>query len=254
MRLTDDALVGESRAKNHDSWMPWAACRQGVCGRDWAEEWLSELAPMGLPASDFVLNAVTKDGCKWLPRIAEHPDANAMLRLLLTMPPHNMAACDAATFDVHGLKKLYPTMGIQLKAVGALTDERSIERLGHWAKNSSMPDLYNDEACVAELHTRSVIAKAVGSGWKPAAFGCVPEAIPGSSVSTSSPSVVKFPMAAYKTDGGLVHLVEVPPWATCKSFKCGYVGERKDVTFKDLMDLADDAKWCALCGRVYQAG
>ena len=44
IRLTEDALAGESRAKNHMNWMPWTAFRAGICGRDWASEGLTELA------------------------------------------------------------------------------------------------------------------------------------------------------------------------------------------------------------------
>ena len=65
-------------------------------------------------------------------------------------------------------------MAIQLKAVGTIQDERGVERLCHWAENSSMPDAYNNEACVAELHTRAVVANAVNVGWRQATFGNVP--------------------------------------------------------------------------------
>jgi len=37
-----------------------------------------------------------------------------------------------------------------------------------------MPDNYNSEECVAELHTRSVVAPAVRDGWRPSARGSIP--------------------------------------------------------------------------------
>ena len=254
MYLTDDALVGESRAKNHDSWMPWAAYRIGVCGRDWAKDWLYELSMVGLPGEDFVLNASTRDGCRWLPRVAEHPDANAMLRLLLTLPPHDLSVNEASSFGFHGLKKLYPTLGIQLKAIGAITDERGIERLGHWAKNSSMPDLYNDEQCVAELHTRSIVAKAVLGGWRPAAFGCVPMPVSSSSnAATSSTSSRTLPMAVARKSSKWHFIIEFPKTA-CGKLDCGINGERGGLTFRKISEVTADAKWCPTCANMFVGG
>ena len=257
--MTDDALMGESRAKNHDQWLPWAAVRKGICGRDWALEWLAELAAADLPREDFILNAASRSGAAWLSRIAEHPDANAMLRLLLTLPPHCLPASEASRYAFHGLKQLYPTCGIQLKAVGVLTDERGVERLGHWKKNSAMPDAYNSEECVAELHTRSVVANAVLDGWRPAARGSLPAtpvfrtAAPGTPLpcTASSSKPTTLPCAVFTGAKRLVHVVETPPFTLCKTWRCGFENEINGIEYVEFGDIPEDMVWCRTCGKSF---
>ena len=247
MQLTREALVGESRAKNHAHWMPWAAVRMGICGSDWAASWTSQLGAAGLPGPDYILNAATRDGTRWLPRVAQHADANRMFNLLLTLPPHSLEPSEAASFNCHGLKKLYPTMGIQLKAVGTITDERGVERLGHWTKGSAMPDVYNDESCVAELHTRSVIASAVNDGWTPAAFGCIPATPISRATSSSAPLRRCLPLAVTTLKSPKMHIVDEPPWTACRKLRCGYPDDDNKNTFLNIDDVHADAVWCKIC-------
>ena len=247
MKLTAEALVGESRAKNHAQWMPWAAVRAGVCGCDWAPAWITQLAAAGLPGPDFVLNAATRDGTRWLPRVAQHADANSMLGLLLTLPPHSLEAREAASFNFHGLKKLYPTLAIQLKAVGTITDERGVERMGHWAKGSNMQEVYNDEACVAELHTRSVIADAVNDGWTPAAFGCIPATPTSRATASSAPPARRLPLAVSFHKSVKIHIVDEPPWTSCRRYRCGYPEDDVKIKFMNIGEVKADAKWCMTC-------
>jgi len=249
LRLTHDAIVGESRAKNHLKWLPWAACRRGISKTDWAAEWLEQLKLAGLPGSDFVLNGASTDGGKWLTRIAEHRDANAMYQMLLTLDPIGMSVEEASLHNFHGLKRLYPTMGIQLKAVGSITDERGIERLGHWSKNSDMPEAYNSESCVAELHTRSVIANAIRSGWKPAEFGCVP-VVPVITCATSS-SFSRRGSGPYAVSSGTsrrFHIVEDGPFTACGKLRCGTMDFPEPLmNFIEIADFNDNTTLCKFC-------
>ena len=258
LKLTDDAITGESRAKSHFEWLPWAACRRGITGRDWAAEWLEELARSGLPGPDFAVNAPSTDGRRWMPRIAEHQDGNRMLRLLLTMPPIGLQPSKAARYCFHGLKRLYPTMGIQLKSVGTLVDERGVERLGHWSKNSNMPETYNDELCVAELHTRTVVADAVQSGWRPAPFGCVPQTPARGAFGPHAPlSPLQRrprdspPMAVLGGSKEKVHLVEAGRKKTiCKRWRCGAPEKPTNgAKFMEIVDVDPGAVWCKLCSK-----
>ena len=43
MRLTKDAVVGETRMNNHLSWVQWAIQLIGLSGVDWITPWLSAL-------------------------------------------------------------------------------------------------------------------------------------------------------------------------------------------------------------------
>ena len=250
LSLTDEAIVGESRAKSHNEWLPWACCRIGLAGIDWASRWMEQLVLAGLPAADFVTNAATRDGKAWLNRVADHPDANAMLQLLLTLPPHNMDAGEACKRDFHGLKRLYPTLGIQLKAVGTISDERGIERLGHWAKGSAMPEAYNNELCVAELHTRSVVSEAIRGGWQPAAFGCIPRAPKARAASSSGSANLAYPLAV-RRKSGKVHVLCEPPTTVCRMWECGSPDDETDVIFMQIGDVPADSSWCKTCSRAY---
>ena len=60
MRLTKDALTGESRMKNHLSWVQWAIPLLGLSGTDWITPWLAALTKCGLPGPDFINGASQK--------------------------------------------------------------------------------------------------------------------------------------------------------------------------------------------------
>ena len=94
------------------------------------------------------------------------------------------------------------TAGTQLASQGLL-ENSALETLGHWEKGSKMPVVYNSAACVTELQTRSVIAEALRSGWRPASDGNLPApATPMMERSTmprTPTATVAVPKAAAKT-------------------------------------------------------
>ena len=160
-----------------------------------------------------------------------------------------MLVAEVSRHNFHGFKSLYPTMGIQLKAVGSITDERGLERLGHWSKNSDMPEAYNSEACVAELHTRSVIANAIRSDWKPAQFGCVPE-IPIITCATSSSSARRGsgPYAVTSGTSRRFHIVETGPFTASGKLRCGSMDfPEPQMTFIEISDSRDNVVLCKTC-------
>ena len=173
-----------------------------------------------------------------------------MLKILLTLPPISLPPSEAAEYCFHGLKKLYPTMGIQLESVGSISDERGIERLGHWSKNSAMPETYNDEACVAELHTRSIIADAVNSGWQPAKHGCIPQ----------TPRVAAAHAAVgcifvVKKKGGAAHVWVDGEMSACDRVRCGFPdAPAAGMVFTKMQETPDNAMLCKLCSKVFKKG
>ena len=69
--LTVDALIGvcwKMKKKRHQT--PWAALRCGFTDCDWAGQWVAELEDAELPADDYVLRAVSRDGARFTPRSA----------------------------------------------------------------------------------------------------------------------------------------------------------------------------------------
>ena len=65
------------------------------------------------------------------------------------------------------------TVAAQLSSMNVIS-EASLERIGHWGKNSSMPKLYDAESCVTELQTRQSVVDAVRTGWRPVPDGNLP--------------------------------------------------------------------------------
>ena len=111
-----------------------------------------------------------------------------------------------------------------------------------------MPEVYNDEACVAELHTRAIIAGAVNDGWSPAAHGCIP-ATPGARLTTSSSSSsLRVVLAVASVRSSKTHIVDKPPWTACRRFRCGHPDEdNENIKFMAIADVAEDAEWCKTC-------
>jgi hypothetical protein len=169
IRLTEDAIMGESLLKGRPTWTKWAASRTGLTVNDWAAPWLEELASCDLPGPDYIILAPNATLDAWLPRPAEYRDFSRALHLLL-MIYCGESPNSVVDYTPHGCRHVMVTAGTQLVAQGLLKTS-SLETLGHWEKGSKMPGLYNSAACVTELQTRSTIAETLRTGWRPATDG-----------------------------------------------------------------------------------
>ena len=172
LRLSEDAILGESLLKGKPVWTKWAASRMGMVVDDWAGTWIDELHAVGLPGPDYLVKApnATLDG--WINRPATYHDFSRSLHLLLMVYAGETPET-VVNFTPHGCRHVQVTAGAQLASQGLLTD-RSLETLGRWEKGSKMTGKYDAAACVTELQTRKTISDALRSGWRPAADGCLP--------------------------------------------------------------------------------
>jgi hypothetical protein len=181
IHLTIDALIGVCwKMKKKQCQVPWAAIRAGFTHTDWAGHWVAELEEAFLPAEDFVLRAVSRNGCRFTPRMSCFNDAMAMMRSLLILG--GMEADVALQFTLHSWRHLLPTAARQLR----LSDSDQVE-IGHWTTGSAMPRRYDSAACVTELTAKAAILEAVGRGWALADPGCVAALPPPADVRCSLP-------------------------------------------------------------------
>ena len=117
-----------------------------------------------------------------------------------------------------------------------------------------MPEAYNSESCVAELHTRSIIANAIRSGWKPAEFGCVP-VVPVISCATSSSFSRRGdgPYAVASGTSRRYHIVEDGPYTACGKLRCGTLDFPEPMMkFMEIADFKDDTVLCKFCVELSQ--
>ena len=175
LHLAADALMGESLLKGRATWTKWAAARKGLAVDDWAAPWMEELFSCGLPGADFIVLAPNSTLDEWLPRPAEYRDFSRALHLLL-MLYGGESPRSVIEFTPHSCRHVQVTAGAQLASRGFL-DKASLDTLGHWEKGSKMPERYDSASCVTELQTRSTIADALRTGWRPSADGNLPAPI-----------------------------------------------------------------------------
>ena len=76
-------------------------------------------------------------------------------------------------FTLHGCRHVQVTAGAQLASQG-LSEKSSLDILGRWEKGSKMPERYDSASCVTELQTRTTIAEALRTGWRPSDDGSLP--------------------------------------------------------------------------------
>ena len=195
LRLSDDAILGESLLKGKPVWTKWAASRIGMVIDDWAGIWVDELHSCGLPGPDFLVKAPNAALDGWINRPATYDDFSRSLHVLL-MVYGGESPETVIEFTPHGCRHVQVTAGTQLASQGLIT-ERSLESLGHWEKGSKMTGKYDAAACVTELQTRKTISDALRTGWRPAADGCLPApatpamqhiAFPGTPIRAMAPS------------------------------------------------------------------
>jgi len=161
MRLTKDALTGESRMKSNRCCIQWAIPLIGLSGTDWITPWLQALTDCGLPGRDFIALGLRKNGSEWGKHPAEYCDMEMMYHYIL-MNELRLTAKDAAEYSIHGLKHFLITAATQLEV-----ERTTIEKLGHWHHGSKMPDKYNQSKCVQELSCRTKIQQQFLVGWRP---------------------------------------------------------------------------------------
>ena len=236
--LTKDALSGQSVMKNKKFvWTQWFCARRGLVS-DWAALWMLELKKEGLPGADFVLWACNGSCDQWLDRPASYPDLRRGLHFLL----HNCCGFsieEAIEYNPHSFRHFLVESGQQLRTLKVCSEE-DLERLGHWAKGSSMPQSYDNAAGVSELQARYTIIGALQSGWRPAGQGELPQ----HPSSFSVPELVPVGHIARK----MRHLVKPCAAVTvCGMWQCG----SRDLPGKDALygDVPSDFKPCKVCVR-----
>ena len=155
-------------------WTPWFCSRQGLKG-DWAVTWFTTLTSQALPGPDFILFAPNSSFDAWLGRPAEYADIRRSLHFII----FTFLGYDAETaveFNPHSFRHFLVESGQQLRALKVCTDT-DLEKLGHWAKRSSMPNTYDNAAGTSELSDRYTVIGALKSGWRPARQGELPTRI-----------------------------------------------------------------------------
>ena len=172
LAIIGEALSGVSRMKTKKHWTKWFAHKTGFSGREWATQWLAELAENALPGPDFVIKAPNFSGDARLERPADYGDVRRMLHMML-MFYMDVKAEDAVTYNPHGFRHVLVTAGQQLKAYGIVSEE-DLDRLGHWSKGSAMPRNYDAEAGVSEMGVRTALLQQIRQGWRPAGEGSLP--------------------------------------------------------------------------------
>ena len=172
LKLTDDAIMGESLLKGKRTWTEWAAARQGFFCDDWAGPWLMELKRCGMPGHDFLIRAPNSTLDRWLSRPATYADFNRAWHLLL-MVYGGESPQTVVEYTPHGCRHIQVTAATQLAAQGLLGDT-ALEAIGHWERGSKMPRHYDTAKCVTELQARKSVTDAVRSGWRPAEDGNLP--------------------------------------------------------------------------------
>ena len=215
LSLTKDAITGRAFMKNKKVWTTWFCSREGLCG-DWAEPWLAELAKEGLPGPDFLLWAPNTSYDGWLQRPAEYHDLRRGLHFLL----HNclaMSVQDSVVYNPHSFCNFLIESGQQLRALKVCSTD-DMERLGRWAKGSSMPDTYDNASGVSELMARHTVLNALRSGWRPVPEGNLPNRV--SQCASLSGKVAPTQVAHIGTR--MIHIKDASSNKTvCRMWTCG---------------------------------
>ena len=173
LRLTADAIAAESLTKNKHVWTKWFCSGVGVQG-DWATKWMEALACEGLPGQDYILLAPNASFDAWLDRPAEYSDIRRALHFIYHVYC-GMGLDKAAAYNPHGFRHFMVEAGQQLRSLN-ICSSAGVERLGHWAKGSAMPQTYDSTSGVSELQDRHIVLKSLRSGWRPAQEGELPKA------------------------------------------------------------------------------
>ena len=238
LELGADAIMGEALMKNKSKWTKFFCNRFGLLG-DWASLWLHELNREGLPCNDFVLYAPCTSFDGWSTRIAEYHDVRRALHFMLHMEL-GMPMEEAVTFNPHSFRHFLVVAGQQLRSLNVLGPE-DLEKLGHWARGSNMPNTYDTTAGVSELKARCVILDAFRRGWAPSLEGELPKPIP-----EVPPRPRLLPVAYSKTRN--IHLRrEDMSVSLCTYWSCGKPGSPSEGAIFD--DIPADWGRCQNCIR-----
>ena len=167
-------VTGLGRFKGVKHWKRWAFPITSYGDVPWVTPWQRALASANLPGVDFIFNGVTSTMDGWKTTPARYGDLNTAFRALLMLPPVSLSAVEALMYTVHGLKHFEITAATQMRL-----HPETINDLGHWAPNSTMPRRYNQAKCVMENVHRKEIVETIRGGWRPVAAGMMPEPLPG---------------------------------------------------------------------------
>ena len=201
--------------KNKKVWVKWFANRHGLIG-DWAETWVQELKDEGLPGKDFVLLAPNTSYDERIQHPAEYQDLRRGLHFLLHVSL-DLSVEDSVMYNPHCFRHFLIESGQQLRAMKVCSTD-DMERLGRWAKGSSMPDTYDNALGLSELMARHTVLQELRRGWRPAAEGELPA--PRSAASSTRSTSSTSPVAHAGTKMVHIKMREVGK-TKCGMWSCG---------------------------------
>ena len=108
----------------------------------------------------------------WLDRPAEYQDVRRSLHFILYMHC-GYSLSGAIMFNPHSMRHFLMESGQQLRAMDVCSSD-DLERLGRWAKGSSMPETYDNQAGVSDLMARHKVLEEIRKGWRPVESGNLP--------------------------------------------------------------------------------
>ena len=179
----------------------WGAPRIGPGGTDWGAAFYNVWTQVARP-----------DGCDWLlPAAAKCPrgqrftldmdfdlskkatfnSALAMFRCLLRGPGLNYDTAESQKYAFHSLRAWLDTA---LRQAGFSEDECTLAL--HWAKNSTMPRLYDRAAITSEVSVKARLMAGYQRGWRQVADGALPQRFEADGIAAAPEQSRKRPRAA----------------------------------------------------------
>jgi hypothetical protein len=164
-----DALVGASDMKKQGMRF-WLALKVGFSGENWGDVFFTLLEDEGMPCADFVLMKPCPSLAKFVNKPASYCDALDAVRMLFTVEL-GMTVEEACTYTLHSFRHVLITAGRQL---GKPLSRDQQNEVGHWVINSTMPNLYDANACSMEIMTKNRIVSEFGGNKELAKVGEIP--------------------------------------------------------------------------------
>ena len=179
--LESDSIVFESTREKVQGrgFHKWGAPRIGPGGTDWGAAFYNVWLQVERPA-----------GCDWLLPAAQCPrgqrfaidmpfdvskkatfnSALSMFRCMLRGPGLNFDMAESMKYAFHGLRAWLDT---GLRQAGFSEDECTLAL--HWAKNSTMPRLYDRAGITSEVSIKTRLMRGYQQGWRQVADGTLPQ-------------------------------------------------------------------------------
>ena len=172
------AILGKADMKRQGV-RSWVCLLVGISKRDWGTAFWALLQEHNLPADSFFVRKFNSTYSGFLPGPASFTNMLNAVRFFLC---HciGLSVEDACAITLHSPRHLYPTMSRQmLLSGGEQTD------IGHWVKNSNMPDGYDAVCSSVEISAKNKIVWAFQNGRKLCAPGEIPVPFDESTVASS---------------------------------------------------------------------